>query len=300
VLAVNPPAASLGKENAVLSGSGTRYYVPDFEGCLSVKTVVSGTAVWETENRRFAVNEDSWLILNDRQRYTITIDSLRPVTTFCLFFERGFVEEIYRAQVTPASGLVDWPQPFQSDRLDFFTRIESGVDSLLLTVSRQFQAELSSGTMSRLQWDERFMRMAETLVLGRTDALRARQRLPALRKGTREEIYRRLLKGRDFLLSSISERIALKDMAEAACLSPFHFHRSFKRVFGETPHRYLTRHRLEHAARLLSRTDLTVTEICFSSGFESLTSFGGLFRRHFGVSPGKFSKIKEAQASTPL
>jgi AraC family transcriptional regulator len=113
MLPVNPPADQLGRENAVLSGRGARYYVPDFEGCLSIKSVVNGMAVWETERRRFLLNEDRWLILNDHQRYTITIDALQPVTTFCLFFERGFVEEFYRAQVTPSDVLLDLPQPAQ-------------------------------------------------------------------------------------------------------------------------------------------------------------------------------------------
>ena len=84
MLPVNPPSQLLGCENAVLSGSGIHYHVPDFEGCLSIKSVVDGTAAWETEKRRFLLNEDCWLILNDRQRYTITIDALRPVKTFCL------------------------------------------------------------------------------------------------------------------------------------------------------------------------------------------------------------------------
>lgn len=290
---VNPPAHRLGQENAVLSGKGTRYYVPDFEGCLSVKSVLNGTAVWETENRRFILNEDCWLILNDRQRYTITIDSLRPVATFCLFFERGFVEEIYRAQVTPSSELLDAPQPFRRDRVEFFTRIEWS-DSSLLKILRRFGTELGAGRISQLDWDQRFLQAGQMMVRGRNDTLKVIARLPAMRKATRLELYRRLLKGRDFLLSSVCEPIRLKDMATAACLSPYHFHRTFTRAFGETPHRYLTRHRLQRAARLLTRTELSVTEVCLSTGFESLTSFSDLFRRRYGVSPGKFSKIQEA------
>jgi AraC-like DNA-binding protein len=183
----------------------------------------------------------------------------------------------------------------QSDRLGFFTRIESAADDVLLNYLRRFRTELIGDRLSRMEWDERFRRVAEMLVLGRNDTLKAIESLPGLRTTTRLEVYRRLLKGRDFLLSSLSEPIGLKDIAAAACLSPFHFHRSFTRAFGETPHRYLTRHRLQRAARLLSRTESSVTEICLNSGFESLTSFIDLFRRHFGVSPGKFSKIKEAE-----
>lgn len=288
---VNPPGDRLGQQNAVLCGRGTRYYVPDFEGCLSIKSVVKGTAVWETENRRFVVNEDSWLILNDRQRYTITIDSIRPVTTFCLFFERGFVEEIYRSQVTPSDVLLDEPQPPPPGAVDFFTRIEPA-DCSLMAFVRRFQAEVSDRSISNMEWDRKFLCAGEMLLLGRGDTTDKIARLPALRNSTRVELYRRLLRGRDYMLCSLSEPIRLKDMAAAACLSPFHFHRTFVRAFGETPHRYLTQRRLQHAATLLRQTALSVTEICLATGFESMASFSALFRSHYGVPPSKFSKIR--------
>ena len=72
---INPSAKLLGQCNAVLTGTSHAYHVPDFEGCLSIKAVVSGSAVWEAGGRRFVVRENCFLVLNDRQRYTITIDS---------------------------------------------------------------------------------------------------------------------------------------------------------------------------------------------------------------------------------
>ncbi len=299
MLPVNPPGEHLGRENAVLSGRGAHYYVPDFEGCLSIKSVMDGTAVWETEHRRFLLGEDRWLILNDRQRYTITIDALRPVTTFCLFFERGFVEDIYRAQVTPSDVLINSPQPAKTAPIEFITRIEPS-DGSVMGLLKHFHKELSAGRMSRIEWEEHFIRVAGKLVVGREDTINAIGRLPAARHSTRVEVFRRLLRGRDFLLSSLHEPIQLKDMAGAACLSPFHFHRAFNRAFGETPHRYLTRHRLERAMQLLRRTDLSVTQICLATGFESPTSFTDLFRRRFGMPPSKFSKIQEAEPSCTL
>lgn len=299
MLPVNPPAEQLGRRNAVLSGRGARYHVPDFEGCLSVKTVVSGMAVWETERRRFVVDEDRWLLLNDHQRYTITIDSPTPVTTFCLFFQRGFVEESYRAHVTASNVLLDLPQPTQTASVEFITRIEP-TDGPVMGFLKGFQRQLNENRMSQVGWDEKFLHVAEMLVLGRGDTLKAIARLPAIRHSTRVEVYRRLLRGRDFMLSSLHQPVQLSDIAAEACLSSFHFHRAFRHAFGETPHRYFTRHRLERAAQLLRRTEWSITEICLATGFESLTSFSGLFRRYFGLPPSKFSKIQEAKRATLL
>jgi AraC family transcriptional regulator len=297
MLPLNPPSDRLGQENSVLSGQGSRYYVPDFEGCLSVKTVLKGTALWETEGRRFLLNEDCWLVLNDRQRYTNTIDSARPVKTFCLFFERGFVEEIHRVQVTSCRALLDAPQPSRPGTVEFLSRIEPD-DGPLMGLLRRFNTELKAGAMSRTEWHLNFLRAGELLVSARTGTTSAISRLPAIRNSTRVELYRRLLRGRDFLLSCASDPIQLKDMASAACLSPFHFHRTFRRAFGETPHRYLTRIRLQRAAKLLCENDLSVTEICLSTGFESLASFSSLFRSRYGIAPSKFSKIQQADHSS--
>lgn len=290
MLPVNPPSEQLGKVNAVLSGRGRRYFVPDFEGCLSIKSIVNGNAVWEAENRRFNLYADAWLILNDREHYSMAIDSLTPVTTFCLFFERGLVEDLYRTHVVPCSQLLDAPHPEAPTRVSFLTRIEPG--GPLMDLLRRFRTRLTSGMMSRIEWDEKFLQIGQFLISERSNALKMMARLPALKGSTRLELCRRLLRGRDFLLSSLTEPVRLKEMAAAACLSPFHFHRSFTRAFGETPHRYLTRHRLQRAAGLLRQSGPSVTEVCLDAGFESLASFSNLFRRHYGVSPRKFRKIR--------
>jgi AraC family transcriptional regulator len=284
VLPINPPAHMLGTENAILSGYGTRYHVRDFEGCLSLKSVVHGSADWEADGRRFVVNQDGYLILNDLQHYTMTIDSPTRVKTFCLFFERGFVEEINRVMIVGDERLLDSPKNPRRPALDFINRVEPN-DSAVLGLLRRFHAELGYRRMPLTEWEAHFLRIGAQLVKERRETLRAIERLPALRASTREEVYRRLLRGRDFLLASLSDPIRLKDVAEAANLSPFHFHRSFARVFRETPHQYLTRHRLEMAAGLLRSTDMSVTAVGLEAGFESVAAFSDRFRRYHGKSP---------------
>jgi AraC family transcriptional regulator len=288
-LPINPQARTLGTENAILSGYGTRYHVRDFEGCLSLKSVVQGSADWETDGRRFVVHQDCYLILNDWQHYTMTIDSPKRVRTFCLFFERGFVEEINRVMIMGGERLLDSPQNPQRLGLEFINRLEPH-DSAVLGLLRRFQVELGYGRMPVTEWEEHFLRIGAQLVRERRDTLRAMENLPALRPSTREEVYRRLLRGRDFLLASLQERIRLKDVAKAASLSPFHFHRSFARVFRETPHQYLTRHRLEMAARLLRSTEMSVTEVGLEAGFESTAAFSDAFRRYHGTSPLRYRR----------
>lgn len=286
-IAINPHHTVLGAENAILAGTNRRYHVPDYEGCLSVKSVVAGSATWEAGGRRFVVHENSYLILNDRQRYTITIDAAREVTTFCLFFKRGLVEDVFRSYAAPAAALLDAPAEHGATRLNFWEKLETEGGGVLGRV-RELRRQVVRGVESRLALEPYFYSVADQMVRGHLEMCAAVRRLPPLRASTRLELYRRLLRGRDYILSSMCEPIRLDDMAREACLSPYHFHRTFSQVFHETPHRYLTRQRLERARHLLRRTDRSVTEVCFECGFESLGSFSSLFRRRFGMSPRAF------------
>ncbi|AGU49619.1 transcriptional regulator, AraC family [Variovorax paradoxus B4] len=82
--------------------------------------------------------------------------------------------------------------------------------------------------------------------------------------------------------------IGLEGAASEAGLSSFHFLRLFSQVLGVTPHQYLVRSRLRHAARLLADDDRPVTDVAFDVGFADLSNFVRTFHRAAGVSPRGF------------
>jgi AraC-like DNA-binding protein len=92
------------------------------------------------------------------------------------------------------------------------------------------------------------------------------------------------------MAASFAESLSLSDLARVACLSPSHFLRTFRELFGETPHAHLTSIRVAQAKDLLKGED-SVTEICARVGFESLGSFSLLFKREVGCSPVAFRKL---------
>ncbi len=102
--------------------------------------------------------------------------------------------------------------------------------------------------------------------------------------------FTRLCRARDFIAAGYRERITLEHAAGQACLSPFHFNRLFLRAFGETPHEFLTRLRMDRAKKLLLAENHSVTDICFHVGYESLGSFSLRFRSLTGLSPAAFRR----------
>jgi AraC-like DNA-binding protein len=102
--------------------------------------------------------------------------------------------------------------------------------------------------------------------------------------------FRRLCRARDYLGACYRERVTLALGARAACLSPFHFSRLFTEAFGETPHEFVTRIRIDEAKRLLLAENRSVTDICLDVGYESLGSFSSRFRSLTGFSPAAFRR----------
>jgi transcriptional regulator GlxA family with amidase domain len=111
-----------------------------------------------------------------------------------------------------------------------------------------------------------------------------------------EETNRRMLRARDTMDREYARPLDIKRLAKIAIVSEAHFIRTFKATFGETPHRYLQRRRVERAMFLLWQTDRSVTEISLDVGFTSLGTFSRTFRDIVGESPSEYRKRAEVKA----
>lgn len=100
-------------------------------------------------------------------------------------------------------------------------------------------------------------------------------------------LYRRIVQAKLFIDRFYAENIDVNNIADEAYFSKYHFIRLFKTTYGKTPHQYLKQVRIDRAQQLL-KEEKTVSEACQLVGFESLTSFSGLFKKTVGVSPSTF------------
>ena len=101
---------------------------------------------------------------------------------------------------------------------------------------------------------------------------------------------RRLLRARDAMDRAYAEPLDVRAIAAVAHVSEAHFSRSFRATFGETPHRYLQRRRVERSMFLLRETDRSVTDICLDVGFNSLGTFSRTFREIVGETPTDYRR----------
>jgi AraC-like DNA-binding protein len=100
-------------------------------------------------------------------------------------------------------------------------------------------------------------------------------------------LYRRVVQAKLFMDANYHNRIDLHAISNQAHFSRYHFIRLFSKIYGKTPHQYLTAVRIDKA-KLLLKTDVPVQQVCFAVGFDSIGSFTGLFKKYTGLTPASY------------
>lgn len=108
----------------------------------------------------------------------------------------------------------------------------------------------------------------------------------------KQYLYRRIVRAKLFIDDNFASDIDLDNIADEACFSKFHFARLFREIYGRTPHQHLIAVRVENAMQYLEQ-GAAVKEACFAVGFDSISSFTGLFKRRVGLTPAAFGRERQ-------
>lgn len=116
-------------------------------------------------------------------------------------------------------------------------------------------------------------------------------------------LYKRIVQAKLFIDNNFQDKIDLDNISDESHFSKFHFIRLFKEIYGKTPHKYLTSVRVQEAKEHLKK-GIPITETCYAVGFDSPSSFTGLFKRAVGLTPKAYRtqqlQRKEEIAEKPL
>lgn len=256
---------------------------------LSIKCMFGGSARYETgAGSQHRVDAEHYLVLNRGQDYSFEKDATAPVETFCLFFPLTLVPSIAAQCTRSDAELLEW-DPTSIPSFNHFEhrrphrgRVSKQVHGLR---DRLLANELDDGAV-----EEALIQLGTSLVLEHNSIQQRIAKLPYARKQTRNELYRRVQRARDFIHACYAKPVTLASAARAAAMSPFHFLRTFRQITGQTPLTYLQHVRLEQAARLLRETALPVSEIAVQVGYQSLGSFSTLFAKHTELPPTAYRR----------
>lgn len=275
--------------NVIINAKSSDVSYPRHWGPLSVKCALGGREFYQAANATYGVDDDCFLILEQGRMYSSWIPA-------------GGAVESFTVNITPS---------FQQDALAGFRKTALQLDSPHGTSAGAFtfaeQLYRHDNHVSPVLWAMRKLSREDVkcngehlhelfvLLMERLAGLQASISMEMLnvektRESTRVELYRRLVRARDFLYSTYEQAVDLQAAADVACLNQHYFLREFRRTFGFTPHQFLTKRRMEVAARMFAANDADVFDVCRAVGYADVTSFSKLFKRHMGMTPAAYKQ----------
>ena len=283
-----------GRENCIIWGRSRRAQFGPCAHGLSIRTVWGGQERLEFDGRTVAVDDDSFLILNNGRVCATHIESTRPVESFAIYFGPGLVERAYGAMTLSIDNALAQGDAVIERSAEFMESLQPH-DKHVSPVLRFIRIHLLRGVDDEAWYEEQLQFLLERMLGHRESVLQRIDALQVTRATTRGEIYRRIGLATDFLHSNYMQPMDLDSLGRAACLSKYHFLRLFTLVHGITPHQYLQRKRTNAALRLLRTTRLNIDEVASCVGFSQRNTLLRQLRRRTGQSPGQFRKLPAAQ-----
>jgi AraC family transcriptional regulator len=229
-------------------------------------------------NRKTTISDHQFYLLNPGDRLEIDFRKKKELQTFLVAFDKTFISGAFQQANSSPQQLLDDPETAPNASLS--------VPSVPFFMRGEIAEKLFSVLNARRE-DEKLAEILTCFFQLLAETQHRMENLKAVKRSTREEIYRRLFLSEAFIREHLKEDVSLDQMAAACCMNPFHFLKLFKELFHTTPHQYLTVLRLEKARDLLKSGYISVTDTCYSVGFGSPASFSHLFKKRWGCSPSE-------------
>jgi len=254
---------------AILNGLAANFEGGADEPELSLKWLAEGSADYRSEGRSYRLAGATQLLLNRGQPYRMRMRG----ESFVLFFPKAAADAAWQARCGGARSLPEIPTAAAAS--------PASLQKHLMALREESRAGGPDGDMLI----ERACAVLNEVVALAQARREQAARLPVIRKSTRDELLRRLLRAESYLIDT-GARATLAGAAHAAALSPFHLIRLFDAAFGETPLAYAASKRLACARDLLIEGRASIAEAARAAGYANRNAFDRAFARRYRMTPG--------------
>ncbi len=259
------------------------YETAEHIGPISVKWVSQGTETYVVNGVPINVTPERMLVLADGQSYQSTVEDGSETHSLCAFFAPAFVTQVVPTAQHAIEEVLDDPARGHDRPFEVMPQAIDAHGSLAEKMIH-LRSAVDAGA-EHLDMEQRLSDvLLEVFHLQQRTAVSI-ERVPAQKRSTRQEVYRRLLLSMAFMDGNCTRSLSLAEIAAVAWMSPYHFVRMFREVMGMTPFQYICSRRIERAKSLLRLADDPIVEVAEAVGYESHTSFHAAFRRWTGETP---------------
>lgn len=266
-------------------------------GPLTIKHVFKGEEFYLCRNRLYRVNKNNFLLFNRSQKYSSYINTDEETHSFSVFFESSFVNSVLSSLLKPQDKILESPDNTKGYTGQFnFIETLYPADNVIIPALAEMRQSMIDKNHSEEYFRERLYCLLEEILKLNRQLYSSIEKVQAVKSSTRLEVYKRLRIARDYIESSIEQKISLAQIAKASCMCEHHLLREFRKYYNLTPYQYLIRARLNNAKELLSASEMPVSEISIESGFEYLSSFSESFIRHFKMTPTDYRRLQKVNS----
>ena len=272
-------------KSALVRAQSKQVFFDHHWGPLSIKCTFQGEEEYFIRNRRYKVNRDQFLLVNEGTWYSSAIQNSGSTESFSIFFSPAVVKACLAAHCENAESGIDDPFHIIHPDTKFIEKLftPSGRTAETIGYLRHLSFRFEENSF---QIEELLHRLFDEILMEQTRCYSEINSIPGIKKSTRLELYRRLNYAKDYMKSNYQEQMGLKKLSQLAMLSPEYFLRAFKKVYGTTPYQFLLDVRLNRAKEMILANEMvSITEVSSLVGWYDLASFSKSFKRKFGCSP---------------
>lgn len=268
--------------NVIVHSKLSRFSSFSANARLSVKYVNAGTERYQVNDKRYLVEAGEFLLVKERSELGIEFDHQQEAEGFCFFIDEDYIKQALALQKNKAC----IPEVSEVDLIEYHFldtkyRIKDSPFGTYLTTVVQTLKTHPVPAVS----EDFFLDFTDHLLTHQYGVLTEVERINAVKRSTREELYKRTLLAKTYLDDHVEEKIAIHTLSQIAGLSEVQLHRCFKQLFRQTPHQYQITQKMNHSIRLIQSGKYNLSEVSLICGFTDSPTFSKAFKKHFGVSP---------------
>jgi len=264
-------------ENKILYATHQQDTSITYQSTYTLKYVLEGTKYYHFGSQQVEVGPHQYLILNNDQ--SICSEAEKGTKGLSFFLAPELINDIYGhySNVNAPLEFFEFAQTNSSGELGhWLQRIIWLYEQEPLTF--------------RHQMDDLFLKLSEAIVQERINLHDGFKALNIVKYYTQKELYKLISLAKEYLQDNIHQAITLDALGQNIGMSKYYLHRLFTKITGCTPLQYLTQIRLEKAKNKLKYSQDPIFDIAIACGFESLSYFSIIFKKHLGISPSQYRK----------
>ena len=284
------------ESNIIIRADSRQVSYAEHWGPLSIKCAFNGKEFYDVQKCRYAVTDKNYLVINNGNYYSSFIDSDKKVQSFTINFAPAFVQQAIGSLHKSNEGILDnFGNNDRASEPEFHEKLSRHDDTVspiifrLLPLADNFQNNVN-------KVEELYTLLLERLLLKQQEIQPEIEAIDSVKSSTKKELYKRLMRAKDYIDSCYSEELSLEYLAEVCCLNQFYLLRHFKSYFKITPRQYIIKKRMEAASQLLvEAAPFSVAEICVLVGYNDPSSFSKLFKQFYCHSPEEYARLNQGR-----